>query len=86
VLVTTGDHESRVMPLHSFNFTAALQAAQAGPAPVLLDLESSSGHGGGTTVSQEITQDADIFAILTRTLAVPVPRGFRASEPLCTRQ
>ena len=73
VLVSTGDHDTRVMPMHSFKFTAALQAAQAGPAPVLLDLESASGHGGGTTVTQTIEQNADIFAFLVRNLAIEEP-------------
>jgi prolyl oligopeptidase len=73
VLVITGDHDTRVMPMHSFKFTAALQAAQAGPAPVLLDLESASGHGGGTTVTQAIEQNADIFAFLARNLAIDEP-------------
>ncbi|HEY4970850.1 MAG TPA: prolyl oligopeptidase family serine peptidase, partial [Steroidobacteraceae bacterium] len=46
-LVITGDHDTRVMPMHSFKFAAALQAAQTSAAPVLLDVELSSGHGGG---------------------------------------
>ena len=46
-LVITGDHDTRVMPMHSFKFAAALQAAQAGAAPVLLYLETGSGHSGG---------------------------------------
>lgn len=75
VLVITGDHDTRVMPMHSFKFAAALQAAQGGPAPVLLDLESASGHAGGTTVSQAIEQNADIFAFLTRNLEMAVPAG-----------
>src|SRR2546430_16211272 len=48
-LVITGDHDTPVMPLHSFKFAAALQTAQAGPAPVLLAVDLSSGHGGGGT-------------------------------------
>src|SRR5205814_7237907 len=51
-LVITGDHDSRVMPMHSFKFAAALQTAQAGPAPVLLAVDLSSGHGGGETVTR----------------------------------
>jgi prolyl oligopeptidase len=41
-LIVTGDHDTRVMPAHSFKFAATLQAAQAGPEPILLDIESSS--------------------------------------------
>jgi prolyl oligopeptidase len=63
-LIVTGDHDTRVMPAHSFKFAATLQAAQAGPEPILLDIESSSGHGGGSTVSQAIEQTADIYAFL----------------------
>ena len=48
-LVVTADHDVRVAPLHSYKFAAALQAAQAGDAPVLLRVETTSGHGGGTT-------------------------------------
>jgi prolyl oligopeptidase len=71
-MVITGDHDTRVMPMHSFKFVAALQNAQAGPAPVLLYLESSSGHGGGTTVTQAIEQSADIYTFLTENLEIKV--------------
>jgi prolyl oligopeptidase len=58
------------MPMHSFKFTAALPNAQAGPAPVLLDVEASSGHHGATTVTQEIDQSADIYAFLVQNLGM----------------
>jgi prolyl oligopeptidase len=63
-LIFTGDHDTRVMPMHSFKFAAAMQSAQSGPEPILLYIEKSSGHGGGPTVSQAIEQDADIYAFL----------------------
>jgi prolyl oligopeptidase len=69
-LVVTGDHDTRVMPAHSFKFAAALQAAQAGEAPILLMIEKSSGHGGGPTVSQAIDQAADRYAFLWHALGV----------------
>jgi prolyl oligopeptidase len=69
-LIITGDHDTRVMPMHSFKFAASLQAAQAGPAPVLLFLESASGHGGGRTTSQAIEQSATGYAFLIRNLAM----------------
>jgi prolyl oligopeptidase len=72
IMVITGDHDTRVMPMHSFKFVAALQNAQAGPAPVLLYLESSSGHGGGTTVTQAIDQSADIYTFLIENLEIKV--------------
>jgi prolyl oligopeptidase len=71
-LIITGDHDTRVMPMHSFKFTAAMQAAQAGSAPVLLYLESASGHGGGRTTSQAIDQGASIYAFLIRNLGMRV--------------
>jgi prolyl oligopeptidase len=69
-LIITGDHDTRVMPMHSFKFVAGLQAAQAGTAPVLLFLEGASGHGGGRTTSQAIEQNASIYAFLIRNLGM----------------
>ena len=69
-LVITGDHDTRVMPMHSFKFAAALQAAQAGPGPVLLDVELNSGHGGSQTVYRAIGLHADMYAFLARNLAM----------------
>lgn len=69
-LIITGDHDTRVMPAHSFKFAASLQAAQAGPAPILLFLESSSGHGGGGTTSQAIEQNASTYAFLFKNLGM----------------
>ena len=71
-LIVTGDHDTRVMPAHSYKFAAALQAAQAGQAPILLYIESSSGHGGGPTVSQAIDQNADIYAFLADRLGMAI--------------
>jgi prolyl oligopeptidase len=56
--------------MHSFKFAASLQAAQAGPAPVLLFLERASGHAGGRTISQAIEQSASVYAFLIRNLGV----------------
>ena len=83
-LVITGDHDTRVYPMHSFKFAAALQAAQASTAPVLLRLESRSGHGGGTTVSQAVEQDADIYAFLLHELHAGPP-GERNAAPAAAR-
>ncbi len=60
-LITTGDHDDRVVPAHSFKFAAQLQAKQAGNAPVLIRIETNAGHGAGTPVSKTIEQTADIF-------------------------
>jgi prolyl oligopeptidase len=72
-MVITGDHDTRVMPMHSFKFAAALQWAQGGPAPILLRVQRASGHGGGTTVTQAIDQDADVYAFLEDNLGMKAP-------------
>ena len=60
-LVTTGDHDDRVVPAHSFKFAAELQEKQAGNNPVLIRIETNAGHGAGTPVAKTIEQYADIF-------------------------
>ena len=60
-LVTTGDHDDRVVPAHSFKFAAELQDKQAGSNPTLIRIETKAGHGAGTPVSKTIEQYADIF-------------------------
>ncbi|UBV42758.1 prolyl oligopeptidase family serine peptidase [Deinococcus taeanensis] len=63
-LITTGDHDDRVVPAHSFKFGAALQAAQGGPAPVLLRIQTRAGHGAGKPTALIIEEQADIHAFL----------------------
>ena len=60
-LITTGDHDDRVVPAHSFKFVAQLQNKQNGENPVLIRVETNAGHGAGTPVSKRIDQYADIF-------------------------
>lgn len=60
-LVTTGDHDDRVVPAHSFKFAAELQSKQTGDNPTLIRIETDAGHGAGTPVSKTIEQYADIF-------------------------
>lgn len=60
-LVTTGDHDDRVVPAHSFKFAAELQSKQTGGNPTLIRIETDAGHGAGTPVSKTIEQYADIF-------------------------
>jgi len=60
-LVTTGDHDDRVVPAHSFKFAAQLQEKQTGNNPTLIRIETNAGHGAGTPVSKTIEQYADIF-------------------------
>lgn len=59
-LVTTGDHDDRVVPAHSFKFAAELQAKQAGTNPVLIRIETNAGHGAGKPVSKTIEEAADL--------------------------
>jgi prolyl oligopeptidase len=70
-LITTGDHDDRVVPAHSFKFAATLQHAQAkdGP-PVLIRIETRGGHGAGKPTSMQIEELADELAFLTRALGV----------------
>jgi prolyl oligopeptidase len=60
-MVTTGDHDDRVVPAHSFKFAAELQSKQIGDNPTLIRIETDAGHGAGTPVSKTIEQYADIF-------------------------
>jgi prolyl oligopeptidase len=60
-LVTTGDHDDRVVPAHSFKFAAELQAKAGGVNPQLIRIETNAGHGAGTPVSKMIEQTADTF-------------------------
>ena len=61
-LITTGDHDDRVVPAHSFKFAAELQAKQTGNNPILIRIETNAGHGAGTPVSKIIEQNADLQA------------------------
>ncbi|MBL9081634.1 MAG: S9 family peptidase, partial [Planctomycetales bacterium] len=72
VLVTTADHDDRVVPAHSFKFAAELQHAQAGDAPTLIRIETSAGHGAGTPTTKQIDELADVYAFLVRTLKMDV--------------
>jgi prolyl oligopeptidase len=60
-LITTGDHDDRVVPAHSFKFAAELQAKQSGTNPILIRIETDAGHGAGTPISKTIEQNADIY-------------------------
>ena len=69
-MVTTADHDDRVVPAHSFKFAAALQAAQAGEAPVLIRIETKAGHGAGKPTAKIIEEVADEWGFLMRVLEV----------------
>ena len=61
-MVTTGDHDDRVVPAHSFKFTAELQDKNAGNNPMLIRIDVNAGHGAGKSVQQTINENADIQA------------------------
>jgi len=69
-LITTGDHDDRVVPAHSFKYAAAMQAAQAGDAPVLIRIETSAGHGAGKPTTKAIEEATDQWAFLVRNLGM----------------
>jgi prolyl oligopeptidase len=74
MFIVTADHDVRVAPLHSYKLAAALQAAQAGPAPILMRVETKSGHGGGTTRAQAIDQQTERLAYFAATLGMHIPQ------------
>ncbi len=69
-MILTADTDDRVVPMHSFKFGAALQAAQAGPAPILMRIETRSGHGAGTPTTKKIEETADCWAFLWKNLGM----------------
>ena len=79
-LVTTADHDDRVVPAHSFKFIAELQADQAGPRPVLARIETRAGHGAGKPTQKSIEEVADVYAFTVRNLGMELPAGFGARK------
>jgi prolyl oligopeptidase len=75
-LVTTADHDDRVVPAHSHKYTATLQAAQGGNAPILTRIETDAGHGAGKPTYKIIEERADMWAFLAKNLNVKLPDGF----------
>ena len=71
-MISTADHDDRVVPGHSFKFAATMQADQAGPAPVLIRIETKAGHGGGKPISKIIDETADEWAFLAHNLGMNV--------------
>ena len=69
ILVTTADHDDRVVPAHSFKYAAALQAAQVGTDPILIRIDTKSGHGASSTTKQ-LEQTADIYSFIFYNLGV----------------
>ncbi len=71
-LITTADHDDRVVPAHSFKFAAALQAAHHGSHPVMIRIETKAGHGAGKPTAKIIEESADRWAFLVKTLGIQV--------------
>ncbi len=69
-LITTADHDDRVVPGHSFKFAATLQRAQAGPAPILIRIDTKAGHGGGKPTSKQIDLATDELAFTVKNLGM----------------
>jgi prolyl oligopeptidase len=75
ILVTTADTDDRVVPGHSFKYTAALQAARIGPKPHLIRIETRAGHGMGKPTDKVIEEYADLWAFVARWTGLAVPNG-----------
>jgi prolyl oligopeptidase len=71
-MVTTGDHDDRVVPAHSFKFAARLQAVQSCSNPVLIRIETKAGHGAGKPTTKIIEESADRLAFISYWLGVGV--------------
>lgn len=71
-LITTADHDDRVVPAHSFKFAATLQAAQSCDKPTLIRIETRAGHGGGKPTAKQIEEATDELAFLVQTLKIDV--------------
>jgi prolyl oligopeptidase len=67
-MISTADHDDRVMPAHSFKFAATMQADQAGPSPVLIRIETKAGHGAGKPITKIIDETADEWAFVAHSL------------------
>ncbi len=70
VLITTADHDDRVVPAHSFKYAATLQAANRGPNPTLIRIDSKAGHGAGKPIAKQIEEQADIYAFMMYNLGM----------------
>jgi prolyl oligopeptidase len=72
-LITTADHDDRVVPGHSFKYAATLQTAQGGPEPVLIRIETKAGHGAGKPTAKVIEEQTDRWAFLVHSLHMQLP-------------
>ncbi len=70
IMVTTADHDDRVVPAHSFKYAATLQAAQTGDEPKIIRIDSKAGHGGGKPMAKVIEEQADIYAFILYNMGI----------------
>ncbi|MBR5910762.1 MAG: S9 family peptidase [Bacteroidales bacterium] len=74
IMVTTADHDDRVVPAHSFKYAAALQAAQTGDQPKIIRIDTKAGHGGGKPISKVIEEQADIYSFILYNMGLTYPK------------
>ncbi|MBO7529297.1 MAG: S9 family peptidase [Bacteroidales bacterium] len=70
IMVTTADHDDRVVPAHSFKYAAELQHAQTGDEPKIIRIDSKAGHGGGKPMAKVIEEQADIYAFILYNMGI----------------
>jgi prolyl oligopeptidase len=75
-MISTADHDDRVFPAHSLKFAARMQTDQTGSAPIILRIDTKSGHGGGKPITKLIDDYADEFAFLVRNLHMTLPANY----------
>ena len=90
ILLTTGDHDDRVVPLHSYKYVAALQHACAGKPeqkqPLLIRIETKAGHGAGMPLAKRMAEQADVYAFIAMSSDIklqwtPEQRASLKSQP-----
>ena len=74
IMVTTADHDDRVVPAHSFKYAAALHAAQTGDQPKIIRIDTKAGHGGGKPISKVLEEQADIYSFILYNMGLTYPK------------
>ena len=74
IMVTTADHDDRVVPAHSFKYAATLQAAQTGDQPKIIRIDTKAGHGGGKPISKVLEEQADIYSFILYNMGLTYPK------------
>ena len=74
IMVTTADHDDRVVPAHSFKYAATLQAAQTGDQPKIIRIDTKAGHGGGKPISKVLEEQADIYSFVLYNMGLTYPK------------